>query len=261
MTSPPPGDQISLDIPRDVDGGTARSKLSRGLALLDSFRSGESEVTLSELARRTGLPKPTVHRLIKELVERGFLERGNRGVRLGHCLFTLGSRAPLHQQLRRIALPRLEGLHAATRGSAYLSMPDGTGVVHLDSIRVPMPAGNVPWHDEHHLVLSRAASRAIGSRPAAVPQGTARAAECAAVPHGERGGETGQEEAALPRVIVTAHHSVVAVAAPIVDLLGAPLAAITVVSATHRLQPKATGHQVQRAAAAIAWQLNGVGDD
>ncbi|MFE0104614.1 IclR family transcriptional regulator [Streptomyces sp. NPDC059009] len=194
------------------------------MAVLNAFRSGESEVTLSELARRTGLPKPTVHRLIAELVDRGYLERGRQGLRLGHLLFTLGSRAPLQRHLRRIVLPYLESLHEATRGSAQLSMPDGVNVTHLDSVCAPRPTAAAVSRDKHRSLCDSAAARVLS-------------------------------EPGLPYVILTDHQSTIAVSAPILDPLDHAMAAITVISAIRRPQPLATARQVRRAAADISRQL------
>ncbi|MFA1544484.1 helix-turn-helix domain-containing protein [Actinomadura monticuli] len=55
-----------------------RSVLARGLSLLDAFGSADTELTLTELAARTGLPKPTAHRLLSELVRWGGVERTDR---------------------------------------------------------------------------------------------------------------------------------------------------------------------------------------
>ena len=42
--------------------------LARGLDLLRAFKPGETELTNTDLALRTGLPKPTVSRLTRALV-------------------------------------------------------------------------------------------------------------------------------------------------------------------------------------------------
>lgn len=52
-----------------------RSVLARGLALLDAFGPEDAELTLTEIAQRAGLPKPTVLRLLGQLVQWGALER------------------------------------------------------------------------------------------------------------------------------------------------------------------------------------------
>ncbi|HEX8478422.1 MAG TPA: helix-turn-helix domain-containing protein, partial [Telluria sp.] len=43
------------------------SALARGLEILRCFRPGESLLSNSEMARRTGMPKPTISRLTHTL--------------------------------------------------------------------------------------------------------------------------------------------------------------------------------------------------
>ncbi len=90
---------------RAAGGDPPRSVLARGLSLLDAFGSADTELTLTELAARTGLPKPTAHRLLGELVRWGGVERTANGYRLSMRLFVLGQRAPRPRGLREAALP------------------------------------------------------------------------------------------------------------------------------------------------------------
>jgi DNA-binding transcriptional ArsR family regulator len=48
--------------------------LARGLEILRCFRPGEIYLTNTELAKRTGLPKPTISRLTHTLTRLGYLE-------------------------------------------------------------------------------------------------------------------------------------------------------------------------------------------
>ena len=47
--------------------------LARGLELLRCFQPGDTELGNAELARRTGMPKPTVSRLTYTLTKLGYL--------------------------------------------------------------------------------------------------------------------------------------------------------------------------------------------
>src|SRR5690349_24656953 len=80
--------------------GAPNSVLGRACALLTSYGPGDAELSLAELSRRTGVPKPTVHRLVVELAGWGIVERTRRGVRLGMRLFELGQLAPRQRGLR-----------------------------------------------------------------------------------------------------------------------------------------------------------------
>jgi IclR family acetate operon transcriptional repressor len=88
--------------------------LGRALTLLTAFRPGDTELTLAELTRRTGIPKPTAHRLLAELATWNVVERTPDGIRLGMALFELGQLAPLQRGLREAAAPFLADLFEAT---------------------------------------------------------------------------------------------------------------------------------------------------
>ncbi|PRY41799.1 helix-turn-helix domain-containing protein [Umezawaea tangerina] len=113
------------------DGYPKLSMLGKALAILCMFEPTGSTLSLTELARRARLSKPTAHRLIGELVQWGLLERHGRELRLGRRLSVLGSRVPTHRVLCDVAAPLLARLHDTTGGRAYLSVRDGETAVHL----------------------------------------------------------------------------------------------------------------------------------
>ncbi|OHV27848.1 hypothetical protein BBK14_18835 [Parafrankia soli] len=84
----------------------------RVVAVLDAVAAGNGAVTLAELTRSTGIPKPTVRRITADLVARHLLERGDNGFRLGCRLLELGTRAAAHHGLRHIATPYVQDLFA-----------------------------------------------------------------------------------------------------------------------------------------------------
>lgn len=117
---------LSAEVPKSV--------LARGLRLLDAFRPSDQELSLAELAERTGLPKPTAHRLLTELVRWGGVERTGTGYRLGLSLFLLGQRVPRQRELRDAALPYLEDLYEATHENVHLAVFDGTRTLFLEKV-------------------------------------------------------------------------------------------------------------------------------
>jgi DNA-binding IclR family transcriptional regulator len=110
------------------------SVLGRTMALLTAFRPGEEELTLAELARRAGIPKPTAHRLLAELATWNVVERTAGGHRLGMRLFELGQLAPLQRGLREAAAPFLADLFEATHETVHLAVPDGVDVVYVQKL-------------------------------------------------------------------------------------------------------------------------------
>jgi DNA-binding IclR family transcriptional regulator len=76
----------------------AEGLVERIAALFGAFGAKDVGVPVAELARRTGLPRSTTHRLVDQLVAAGLLERDGSAVTLGLRMFELGQLVP--QQLR-----------------------------------------------------------------------------------------------------------------------------------------------------------------
>jgi DNA-binding IclR family transcriptional regulator len=109
--------------------------LERGVQVLQAFRPDGRTLTLPALVTRTGLPKPTVYRLARTLVELGLLERRPLGYRPGIGLFELGELAPAKSGLREVALPYMQDLYEATHETVHLGVRDGLDVVYAEKIR------------------------------------------------------------------------------------------------------------------------------
>ncbi|MFE1644427.1 IclR family transcriptional regulator [Microbacterium sp. P01] len=133
--------------------GEGDSSLTRGLRLLELFSPDESEISISEMARRTGMPKSTTHRLVSDLVKWGALERGKGGVRLGVRLFELGHLVPDHNRLRELAIPFAHSLNEITHLTSNLAVREGNEIIYIEKItsrdlRVPHSrvGGRLPMH-------------------------------------------------------------------------------------------------------------------
>jgi DNA-binding IclR family transcriptional regulator len=108
---------------------------SRLLGVLDAFTGAQRRLTLTEISRRTGLPMGTAHRLVGELVAWGALERDVRGrYQIGLRLWEVAALAPRGPGLREIALPFLEDLYEATHQHVQLAVLDGLDVVYVERI-------------------------------------------------------------------------------------------------------------------------------
>lgn len=113
------------------------SATARIVAVLAAFGPGDDALGVSELSRRTGLPKTTVHRLVGQMIEHGLLERAGRAVRLGLRLFEIGQLATRQRGLVDAARPLLADLREATKNTVHLAVLEGTEVVYLDVLRGP----------------------------------------------------------------------------------------------------------------------------
>ncbi|WP_370949239.1 IclR family transcriptional regulator [Amycolatopsis sp. cg5] len=116
------------------DAGVTALRLT---AVLTAFGPGDGPLGVSELARRTGIAKSSVHRLIGHLVANGLLERDGTSVRLGLKLFEIGQLAIRQRGLVDAARPHLADLREATRNTVHLAVLEGAEVVYLDILRGP----------------------------------------------------------------------------------------------------------------------------
>ncbi|WP_374455898.1 IclR family transcriptional regulator [Nocardioides sp.] len=117
-------------------GAPGASVTSRALALVGAFDEDHRRLTLTALADRAGLPVPTAHRLVAELVEWGALARtGSGDYVIGRRLWDVGLLAPLQAGLVELASPYLHDLYGATHATVHLAVRDGVEVLYLDRLR------------------------------------------------------------------------------------------------------------------------------
>lgn len=127
-SSPP--SRKRLDEPGDSCG-----PVDRALILLDTFRQDEV-LGISVLARRTGLPKSTIHRLLAMLEARHFVERCGHKYKLGIHLIELGSRVlVVNRAMVESALPHLSALQHQTQATVHLGLLDRGEVLYLAKLK------------------------------------------------------------------------------------------------------------------------------
>lgn len=120
----------------DAAGPVVESVL-RALRLLECFRRGEPELSLSELVRRSGYSKSTTHRLLTTLQVGGWLERTPRSMfRLTIRAFQTGSVLVESLDVTRVAPPLLTRLSIESGQTTYLVVAAGTDAVCLERVTV-----------------------------------------------------------------------------------------------------------------------------
>jgi len=133
--------------------------VDRALSVLRAFDAGHCEMTLTDLAARTGLYKSTVLRLTASLEAGGCLVRGeDRVYRLGPELWRLGSiyRRGVDIDLGEFIRPALRRIVDATTETASFYVRDGEERICLYRI-------NSPRAVRHHLDEGQRLPLALGA--------------------------------------------------------------------------------------------------
>lgn len=107
--------------------------IERAFALLETLADNGGMMGLSQLAATSGLPLPTIHRLVRTLVDLGYLRQDpSRRYVLGPRLIRLGESSA--QVLNVWARSHLTRLVDELGESANLAMLDGDGVVYVGQV-------------------------------------------------------------------------------------------------------------------------------
>jgi DNA-binding IclR family transcriptional regulator len=107
----------------DVPAQSAVSVVEKAIALMDSVGTGRSGYGVSELARRTGLPKTTAHRLLGVLVQCEIVTKQGDRYRWGQRLHEIAGRlGPRPERLREHLLPYLADAYVLTRQTATIGV-------------------------------------------------------------------------------------------------------------------------------------------
>jgi IclR family pca regulon transcriptional regulator len=113
--------------------------LERGLAVLRAFDSDNPSLTLSEVARMTGLDRAATRRFLYTFVDLGYMRREGRQFSLRPKLLELGYAYLSSLRLPELAEPHLRLLSEQVRESSYLSMReenDNICVAHVPVRRI-----------------------------------------------------------------------------------------------------------------------------
>jgi IclR family transcriptional regulator, pca regulon regulatory protein len=109
--------------------------LERGLAVIRAFDAEHAELTLSEVARSTGLTRAAARRFLHTLVELGYVRTDGRLFALRPRVLELGYSYLSALSLPEVALPHMEHLVEQVHESCSLAVLDGEDVVYV--ARVP----------------------------------------------------------------------------------------------------------------------------
>lgn len=127
----------AIKAPKAPGSGGVQS-LDRAFAILETIADAGGVISLSQLAADTGLPLPTIHRLVRTLVDLGYVrQEPSRQYSLGPRLIRLGETTS--RRLATWARPHLTDVVGALGESVNLAMLDGDQIVYIGQV---MPSQN-----------------------------------------------------------------------------------------------------------------------
>ena len=154
------------------------SMTARIVRVLDTFSADRTTQTSAEIARRTGLPSSSAHRIVGDLIAAGLLERDDENrVRLGMRLWELALRGSSALRLRQAALPHMERVQVVVREHTQLAVLEHDEALFLERLshadagaNITRIAGRLPVHaSSSGLVLLAFADPAARERVLAGP--------------------------------------------------------------------------------------------
>ena len=118
---------------------SSKSSLVRGLLVLESFTPETKGYSLAELSKSLGVPKSSLHRVVKELADMNYLryEEQSKRYHLGTRVLSLGFSVLQGMELREIARPYLERLSRECNKTVNLAIFNRDEMVYVERIRVP----------------------------------------------------------------------------------------------------------------------------
>lgn len=221
--------------------------VDQAVRVMHQIRAGGAAPT-AELARRLGLGRTVVARLVATLERHDLVRRTPHGVDLSYGLVGLADM--VSPALRRVAWPHLQRLATTCHETAVLAIIDGDDAVAVDQVVSEHRVVRVHYHPgTRHSLAAAAHGRAMLAHadPATIHRlATAARGLGAELDHiRSRGYAVSHDEL---------EHGVTGIAAAVLDASGRPLASLGVVAPTPRLP--ATGEPARAVIAAVVDAAN-----
>ena len=218
--------------------------VERALDVLLCFNRQTPELNMTQIAEQISIHKSTVHRLLKTLEKKRFVERDQTtGVyRLGIQLLQMAYLTLEQNDLRRLAAPFMRRLWEQHRETVHLAVLDQADVVFLDALESPQRVKLAAAIGQRLPAFATATGRAIlGFMPDEAVQEILKRG----MPHYTQHTPSSPEAFWEGRRLVQERgfaldeqefeEGIDAVAAPILDQAGQPVAAISVAGPAYRL--------------------------
>ncbi len=114
--------------------------LHKAFDLLDLLQASDSPQSLDQLAAASGLPRTTVHRLLSDMVSRGYVDRAEAvHYALGERLLVLGATVRRRFKLRDVVYPEMVKLRDAFGETVNLGQLHRDSVLYLEIVESENP--------------------------------------------------------------------------------------------------------------------------
>ncbi len=111
------------------------TSLLKALDILGSFSAERPRRSLTELSREMNIPKSTVHRLLRTLQSRGFIEQvKGEEYSLGSNIIALTQAVRVNVEVRDRAATVARSLAEASGESVYVAVAEATGVLYIYAV-------------------------------------------------------------------------------------------------------------------------------
>jgi IclR family pca regulon transcriptional regulator len=124
-------------MPRRDDDPNFIEAIARGFDVIKAFEPSRPVLTLSEVATRADLARPTARRVLLTLESLGYVRSANGGYTLTPRVLELGMTYVQALSLWDVARPHLERLVARTSESSSIAQLDGSDIVYVARVAVP----------------------------------------------------------------------------------------------------------------------------
>jgi IclR family transcriptional regulator, pca regulon regulatory protein len=116
---------------RDGDGRDYVNSLARGLNVIRAFNGNRSTMTLSDVAKHTGINRAAARRFLLTLVREGYAETDGKYFRLRPKILELGFSAVSSMTFSEIAQPIMDDLAETVDEMCLAAVLDGDWVVYV----------------------------------------------------------------------------------------------------------------------------------
>jgi len=135
--------------------------LARGLEVIRAFGRERTPMTLSEVARRTGLSKPTARRMLLTLCDTGYFASDGATFRPAPGVLSLAMAYLGTDLVTTVLQPTCERLMASTEETCFVAVLDGLEIVRIANANPRFPTGLHPSIGQRMPALATAAGRVM----------------------------------------------------------------------------------------------------